>query len=796
MLKLFDRYVIREVLPPFFIGLLIYTFVLLMNQLLLLSELFIARGVSLSVTIRLLVYILPSILAFTVPMSVLMGILAGLARLSSDSEITAFKTLGISHKRILWPLLVFAFMSWLGTSMLTLYLVPHFNYKWVQTVAKSVLDKVQLRINPREFNESIPSTVIFIQDIAQENDWENIFFFFSDSPGEPRVILARKGKLHFYPALKRATVELYDAVQHVNSLSDPDTYSVTSSRRIEEELKVESLYASFVHEKRVKEKNIRELLAGIQVAKKNIGKLEKERKDIEAAKLKKDDGRRIRNSMELRSALLDYRSAKIEIHKKFALAFVCLIFVFLGLPLGLSTKKGGRTSGFTISIVIILIYYVLITAGEKIAMDGRISPFLGMWGGNILFSLIGILLFLRSSRGIPLFPTFHDFFGRGRRDTAWPRHKKAARKWTRLSLPFPNILDRYIMRKYVAIFSLVFLSLIAISIIVTFFERMGNIYEHKKSISLLFDYIRFRIPEFIHFSLPVTALAATLLSMGILTKFNEVTAMKACGISLYRMILSLVSLSVLVGVLSFYIQERVLPVSNRKAEETWSKINNLPPRSYSYLNRRWVANKNRDRFYHYTYFDPKSAAFSHLSIFDIDFSSQSFRRRLYAEKAYLKGRTLHLENCWLRDFVGPRLARYEKKDSLVVPLEEGKGYFLREWREPAQMDFGELRQYIKEIREMGFDTVRFSVDLNYKISFPFVALIMTFLGAPFAFSMGKRGTLVGIGISLGIAMVYWIAIGVFRSLGYIGFLTPFLAAWGPNLIFGLIGLYLLFRLRT
>jgi lipopolysaccharide export LptBFGC system permease protein LptF len=97
---------------------------------------------------------------------------------------------------------------------------------------------------------------------------------------------------------------------------------------------------------------------------------------------------------------------------------------------------------------------------------------------------------------------------------------------------------------------------------------------------------------------------------------------------------------------------------------------------------------------------------------------------------------------------------------------------------------------------MGFDTVRFRVELSSKVSFPFVALIMTLLGLPFAFAMGKSGALVGIGISLTISIIYWVAIGVFRSLGNVSFLTPFLAAWGPNLIFGLIGLYLLFRLRT
>ena len=97
---------------------------------------------------------------------------------------------------------------------------------------------------------------------------------------------------------------------------------------------------------------------------------------------------------------------------------------------------------------------------------------------------------------------------------------------------------------------------------------------------------------------------------------------------------------------------------------------------------------------------------------------------------------------------------------------------------------------------MGFETTRFRVDLQAKLSFPLVSLIMTLLAIPFAFSMGKRGALVGLGLSIVIAMVYWGGLGVFKSLGYVKFLSPFLAAWGPNLLFAPLGLYLLFRLRT
>jgi lipopolysaccharide export system permease protein len=255
--KFFDRYIIKEVVPPFLLGILIFTFVLLMNQILQLSEIFITRGVSFKAVVEIFVYLIPAIMAFTVPMAVLMGILAGLSRLSSDSEIIALKTLGISYKRLLRPVLLFSFVGCLVTAYLTLYLAPRSNYRWVQSLSQSVLAKVQFKVNPREFNESIPNIVLFIQDITQDNNWENIFVHFSDPPDKPRVILAKKGKLNFYPEMKRATLELLDGAIHSYPLAEPEKYSVTFFERDIEDINVEGLFTSISSEKRVREKDIK-----------------------------------------------------------------------------------------------------------------------------------------------------------------------------------------------------------------------------------------------------------------------------------------------------------------------------------------------------------------------------------------------------------------------------------------------------------------------------------------------------------------------------------------------------------
>jgi LPS export ABC transporter permease LptF/LPS export ABC transporter permease LptG len=779
VLKRFDWYILKEILPAFLIGSLVYSFVLLMNQILLLSEVFITKGVPLENVVFLLLYLLPSVLAFTIPMSVAVGILAGLGRLSSDSEIIAFKTLGVGYKRILRPILIFAFLGFIVTSGLTLYLAPHANYRWVQMFRKDVLSKVQLNIKPRTFNESIQNTVIYIQDIAEGSDWKNIFVYSSEPRDEPKVILAKRGRLNFFEEGKRATLELEDGVLHSYPLSNQEKYRVTTFETLQEDLPLQKFYVNPGDRKGVREKDILELNRDVKLIRDELAEIPEERKSTAVFTEKN------------RSFIAHW----IEIHKKYALPFACLVFALLGLPLGASTRKGGRTSGFTISIAIILLYYILITAGEQLAMDGEISPSLGMWGPNIFFAALGMYLFIKSAReSSPLTSLFRLF--KKKEETTLPSRKETTRAPVRFSIPFPNIIDRYILRKYLAVFVMAFVSMLFIFAIVTFFDRIGNLYAHNKPVSMLFAFIWFKLPEFARYVLPVTALVSALLCLGLLTKFNEATAMKACGISLYRIVIPVLFMGVIVSLLSLYIQEYMLPLSNKKAEEIWYEINDMPPRTYRRLDRRWVLNRDGTRIYNYSYLDQVSSTFSNLTVFEIDPVNWALKRRIFAVKGFLRENTLQLTNSWFRQFERERPVLYEKEQDLVLPDVEDTDFFFKDWKEPDQMNYGELSEYIQEIEEKDFATIRFKVDLQYKTSFPFVAFIVTLLGIPFAFSMGKKGTLVGLGLSMGIVIIYWGAIGVFRSLGYVNYLSPFWAAWGPNILFGLIGFYFIFTLRT
>ena len=787
MLKIIDRYILKEVVPPFLVGLLVTTFALLMNQILALAELFIVRGVAAGTAARLLVLLVPSLLAFAVPMAVLTGVLGGLARLSADSEVVAFRTLGIGPGRLLRPLLVFGLAGFLATSALALVLAPRANFRWVQAMTNSVLARAELRVKPLEFNESVPGIVLYVQDVGRDKDWENVFAYLNKDPANPRVVMARKGRINIFPEERRATLELRDGTLHSGAPSDPAAYSVTSFALFEEEIDVGNLFPAVASEKRVREKDIRELVRDVKVVGRELEALEQgEREDprSRAAAVLAAQKRR------------EFRAHWVEIHKKFALPFACFVFVFLGLPLGLMTGRSGRTGGLALSLGIILLYYVMITTGEKLAMDGKMTAFLGMWGPGFILAAAGLFLFVRSGEERDLFTRLAAAFGRMKKPAAPPRPGRPARLMRRWPLRFPGILDRYVARKYLAILSLILSGLLAASVLAAFFERLDVVHRNGRPLGLLLQHVWFRVPEFLAAVLPVASLTTALLALGLLARTNEVTAMKASGVSLYRMVVPVLVLGAAVSGAAFLVQERLAPAAGLRAEESWNAINNRPARRYSPLNRHWIMARGKDRIYHYEYFEPGSSGFSRLSVFDIDTQRWALARRYYAEKASVGAEGLELGPGWVRDFRATAAVPFAVRLSGTLAEADGRGYFLREWKEPEQMTYGELRRYAAEVRSMGFEATRLRVDLGGKLSFPLASLIMTVLAIPFAFFLGRKGVLVGGGVSVALAIGYWGTFAVFRSFGYTGVLTPFLAAWGANLLFGLAGVFLLFRLRT
>jgi LPS export ABC transporter permease LptG len=338
--------------------------------------------------------------------------------------------------------------------------------------------------------------------------------------------------------------------------------------------------------------------------------------------------------------------------------------------------------------------------------------------------------------------------------------------------------------------------------IAAFLDLTDNVFRGDATWAMLFSYLWYVTPQYVYYIVPLSVLLATLVTIGVLTKNSELIVMKACGISLYRVALPMLVGGLLAGVLLFVLEESVLGPSNRQAEAIRHVMRGGSPQTFDVATRRWMVGTDGD-IYHYHYFDPRQRHFTGLSVFEFDPPMRQLLRRVYVERAvYLGARTgrdraWHVEQGWTRTFdsTSGETRGYDAFAESELAFEPA-AYFATQRPDPDYMSYTQLRGYITQLRDSGFDVIAQQVALERKISFPFVTLIMTLIAVPFAVTTGRRGAMYGIGIGIVLAISYWVAFSIFAALGAGGLMAPTLAAWAPNLLFGAGAAYLLLTVRT
>jgi lipopolysaccharide export LptBFGC system permease protein LptF len=203
--------------------------------------------------------------------------------------------------------------------------------------------------------------------------------------------------------------------------------------------------------------------------------------------------------------------------------------------------------------------------------------------------------------------------------------------------------------------------------------------------------------------------------------------------------------------------------------------------------------------FYYQFFDPDKDTFANISIFEFQPGSFRLSRRLFASSAHWEP-NLHtwvFEHGWQREFAGDEIKSYSTfQVATLDQIHEPPQYFKKETRQSSEMSFTELSRYIHGLRQSGFDTMRLRVQLNHKLAYPLITLVMAVLAVPFALSMGRSGSLAGIAVAIGVAIVYWVVDGTFEAMGDVNMLPALLAAWSPDVLFALVGSYLLLRTPT
>jgi LPS export ABC transporter permease LptG len=289
-----------------------------------------------------------------------------------------------------------------------------------------------------------------------------------------------------------------------------------------------------------------------------------------------------------------------------------------------------------------------------------------------------------------------------------------------------------------------------------------------------------------------------LVTFGILTKNNEVTAFKACGVSVRRLGLPILVISAVLSGALFAFDHYYIPEANIKQDAIRNDIKGRPVQTYYRPDRKWIYGDG-SRIYYYRYFDTNQNVMGGVTVYELDPVTFALQKEISAERAQWQPsmRKWIFQDGWAREMKGTTETSFNAFQATTFSeLNEKPGWFIREVLQDKQMNYLELQQYIEGLRKSGFDTVQLRVQLHKKFSVPVFALIMAMISIPFGFLVGNRGAMTGIGVSIGIAMAYWGVDKFFEQIGNVNHLPPAVAAWAPDALFALAGMYLMLRMRS
>jgi len=357
-----------------------------------------------------------------------------------------------------------------------------------------------------------------------------------------------------------------------------------------------------------------------------------------------------------------------------------------------------------------------------------------------------------------------------------------------------KLVDRYIGQAFLRVFALAIAVFVFLYVIIDLFDNTSRFIDAGATVKVVFQYYLCRIPYIALQVLPVAVLFASLLSLGNLSRFNELVAFKMGGLNPYRLGASIFIFSALFVLIASLASEYLIPFTNRKALEIKrTEIQRLPPFSLTEENDIWYRVKG-NRILYISLVDVGDQKLHNLALFEFD-RSNDLARRWDAREAKWTGSRWILRNGYLRTFQDGLLSGVQEFAEMEAYISASPLDFSRVEREPEEMNFRELKAYIKKLSASGVKTQAYRVDLQTKLSIVFTSLVMSLFGASFALRSRGRSLLVGAGVSLLVGLGYWIVLALGISLGHTGKLPPLLAAWGGNLLFGAAGLFLLSRVR-
>jgi LPS export ABC transporter permease LptG/LPS export ABC transporter permease LptF len=782
--RILTRYILGEILSHALIGCALFTFILFMPRLPQILEMVVRNSSSLSNVLEVFLFTLPNLFWVTIPMSVLVGILLGLSRLAADSEIIAMRASGLGIGYFVRVASIVAVAGALLGTVNSLWIAPRANQAILDMEQSLAASQASYQIQPRVFYEDFHNAVLYVQDVRSGTgaaNWKQIFMADMSDAGTLKITTAESATV-VNDSTQELLMRLRNGQQHEGVEGHPDQYNVSTFTTTDLPLTLSP--QSDVH----------------------LGRMDTAVYAIPTSALLE----RIHQP--------DNKRYLIELNNRFAYPAACLVLMLVGVPLGVMSRRGGKSSGFVFTLLLVIIYYVLSYTGVALARQDKLPPTFAVWLANLLFAVAGSFLLWQMATGGRVLAAIAGITARNPKNKGSViaavlhdnsshlthllerRHPRSTRNAYRGA--FPRILDEYVVREFLTMFLMVLSGFVLLMLVFTFFELVGDIIKNQIPLLTVGLYLVNLAPNMLYTITPLAVLISALVTFGVLNRNSEIIAMKATGISLYRLVIPIMAIAATLAVSLFLFDEFYLPQANRKQEALRNVIKKRPAQTVLHPEQTWIFGQKtgkEDRIFYYKFYDRDHREFANLSVFEFDPVTFALARRIFANRVYWDDGTgaWVFENGWERQFEGANQKNFrEFTNTSFNEIREEPGYFSKESIPSQEMNFGQLDRYIRDLRQSGFDTMRLRVALWHKLAYPLIAVVMAMLAIPFAMSMGRRGSLSSIAVAIGVALAYWVIDGLFGAMGNVNYLPPALAAWSSVVLFGLTGGYLLLRTPT
>lgn len=733
---------------------------------------------SAQVASQFLLSLIPGIVIITLPVSLLLGTIITCGRLSTDGEMTAMQSLGISRKGIAIPFLI---MGILGAG-LTAYLSAQVAPRALKTLkglrARILLQEANNQFSSGKFITRFPNSLLYVRDVdPQTGNWLGVFLLRKEPDSSiARLLTAESGQLIITGGDRLGFEVELNKVVAVDSKISGDSQVMEAASA--------STKASIKFTEQDSQNNESSTSAG-PLSEMTMGEV----------------GRLARNAESVKERL----QASVEWHKRLAFPFACITLTMLTFIIAIQGRRMASRPRTTVTVLFLaMFFYLILVAGQNTAAKGNVPVWLGVWFSNLLFSGYILYAFIVSRPGFrfPLLSRFSVVIPGTQsppQATAASSHSSYAGFDFHKLNPF-NLINYLLVSEIFKYYLISTSALVLTSLVFTLFDLIPALAKTGIPFSYALSYLGYLSPQFIYQVSPFALLVGILTGYSVLSRSNQITILSGAGQSRLRLVIPMLLTVIAIGFSLWLASDSLLPFTNSEQDFRYNKIKGRQIEQTTIaFGKKWVFGKN-NAIYSYQRVENDDSLIN-ASIYYLNPGTHLLEKSVSFATATPKDNSTWLATNGWTESVNPDLTISRtslKEKPFTVKVDEGVSIFRRTVNESSKMDSQDLRDYISQLDGVGAPTIAPKLDLKRRLAFPFSCLTLAFLAIPFAITKHARkfSPLLSVAIGVGIGLAFWLLMSLFEAAGQQESLPLDVAVWGPQILFLAIGSYLNFRQRT